>query len=232
MCCLPMYSFAHPGRTDSNGGHTDKSTGEYHYHHGYPAHDHWDIDGDGTIDCPYNFDDQTNHNSGNNNGIGSETNTQKKPHDDATQQNKRNDKVYTYIAIGFIVAFFILVNCLAIHIDKTDKSKGDEPVSLPSVFISVFSTIIVFALLFYFVCLYKQPLILGAISFKEMLQVLFLFAPISALVVWTAANSVSGIVSTLLCWLFKVEVYGWNGCFQRLAIPFSYAVIVLMFILE
>lgn len=25
-------SFAHPGRTDSNGGHYNRSTGEYHYH--------------------------------------------------------------------------------------------------------------------------------------------------------------------------------------------------------
>lgn len=25
---------AHPGRTDSNGGHYDRSTGEYHYHNG------------------------------------------------------------------------------------------------------------------------------------------------------------------------------------------------------
>lgn len=52
---------AHPGRTDSNGGHTDHSTGEYHYHHGYSAHDHYDMDGDGVIDCPYDFDDQTDH---------------------------------------------------------------------------------------------------------------------------------------------------------------------------
>lgn len=27
-------SFAHPGRTDNNGGHYDRSTGEYHYHDG------------------------------------------------------------------------------------------------------------------------------------------------------------------------------------------------------
>lgn len=33
-------SFAHSGRTDSNGGHYDRSTGEYHYHHGYSAHQH------------------------------------------------------------------------------------------------------------------------------------------------------------------------------------------------
>lgn len=31
---------AHSGRTDANGGHWDNSTGEYHYHHGYPAHQH------------------------------------------------------------------------------------------------------------------------------------------------------------------------------------------------
>lgn len=32
--------FAHSGRTDANGGHKDSSTGEYHYHHGHPAHQH------------------------------------------------------------------------------------------------------------------------------------------------------------------------------------------------
>lgn len=49
-------SFAHSGRTDSNGGHYDRSTGEYHYHHGYSAHQH--INGI----CPYNdtsYDDST-----------------------------------------------------------------------------------------------------------------------------------------------------------------------------
>lgn len=40
-------SFAHSGRTDSNGGHYNRSTGEYHYHHGYSAHQH--LDGV----CPY-----------------------------------------------------------------------------------------------------------------------------------------------------------------------------------
>ena len=56
---IALTTYAHQGRTDSSGGHTDHSTGEYHYHHGYPAHDHYDIDGDGDIDCPYDFDDQT-----------------------------------------------------------------------------------------------------------------------------------------------------------------------------
>ena len=56
---MPLGVKAHPGRTDSKGGHTNRSTGEYHYHHGYSAHDHYDMDGDGDIDCPYDFDDNT-----------------------------------------------------------------------------------------------------------------------------------------------------------------------------
>ena len=55
--------FAHPGKTDDKGGHTDHSTGEYHYHHGYSAHNHYDMDGDGVVDCPYDFDDKTDHSS-------------------------------------------------------------------------------------------------------------------------------------------------------------------------
>lgn len=49
---------AHPGRTDENGGHVDSSTGEYHYHHGYSAHQHEDGK------CPYDFDDKTGLKSG------------------------------------------------------------------------------------------------------------------------------------------------------------------------
>lgn len=65
IALLSLTGFAHSGRTDSNGGHYDRSTGEYHYHHGYSAHQHYDIDGDGTIDCPYKYKDKTNHDSGN-----------------------------------------------------------------------------------------------------------------------------------------------------------------------
>lgn len=53
---LTLFSFLHSGRTDAWGGHYNHSTGEYHYHHGRPSHDHYDIDGDGIIDCPYTFD--------------------------------------------------------------------------------------------------------------------------------------------------------------------------------
>ena len=64
MLLIPITASAHPGRTDANGGHWDNSTGEYHYHHGYSAHDHYDMNGDGVIDCPYDFVDRTGSNSG------------------------------------------------------------------------------------------------------------------------------------------------------------------------
>ena len=64
LLLLILFAFtvlAHPGRTDSNGGHYNRSTGEYHYHHGYPEHKH--INGE----CTYNFDDKTGSNSSSSN---------------------------------------------------------------------------------------------------------------------------------------------------------------------
>ena len=59
IASIPLVVKAHPGRTDSRGGHTNRSTGEYHYHHGQSAHDHYDMDGDGKVDCPYDFKNKT-----------------------------------------------------------------------------------------------------------------------------------------------------------------------------
>lgn len=59
LCMLLIFAFwcitayAHSGRTDSNGGHFNRVTGEYHYHHGYTAHQH-----EKGI-CPYSFEDKT-----------------------------------------------------------------------------------------------------------------------------------------------------------------------------
>ena len=63
LCALSFSVLAHSGRTDSNGGHFNHSTGEYHYHHGYSAHQHYDMNGDGIKDCPYNFTDKTSQNT-------------------------------------------------------------------------------------------------------------------------------------------------------------------------
>lgn len=56
ICLFLFFSIivtAHPGRTDSAGGHYDYSTGEYHYHHGYSAHQHKN----GV--CPYDNDNKS-----------------------------------------------------------------------------------------------------------------------------------------------------------------------------
>lgn len=59
MCCfLAASAVAHGCGTDSKGGHMNRSTGEYHYHHGYSSHQHTN----GT--CPYDFVDKTGQNSG------------------------------------------------------------------------------------------------------------------------------------------------------------------------
>lgn len=50
LLMLTPVALAHPGKTDANGGHWNTETGEYHYHHGYPAHLH----NNGV--CPYGFD--------------------------------------------------------------------------------------------------------------------------------------------------------------------------------
>lgn len=47
LIIFTIPTFAHSGRTDSSGGHHDNINGGYHYHHGYPAHDHPDGE------CPY-----------------------------------------------------------------------------------------------------------------------------------------------------------------------------------
>ena len=50
-----ISAYAHSGMTDANGGHYER--GEYHYHHGYPAHQH--VDGE----CPDEFVVMTAKNS-------------------------------------------------------------------------------------------------------------------------------------------------------------------------
>ena len=54
MLCAGMILFvsfanAHPGDLDSQGGHWNQANGEYHFHHGWPAHYHTGGQ------CPYAF---------------------------------------------------------------------------------------------------------------------------------------------------------------------------------
>ena len=100
---------AHPGRTDSNGGHYNHSTGEYHYHHGKPEHDHYDMDGDGDIDCPYVVREQE----------------QKQKEE---EKNKRYEKSKKFLEPCFIAVFwaimafcaYLFIRCI---IDIRNESK-------------------------------------------------------------------------------------------------------------
>ncbi len=107
---LPQSVSAHPGKTDSSGGHYNHSTGEYHYHHGYSAHDHWDMDDDGDIDCPYRFDDQTSHNSGSISSSNSSSVSSGKNNFSTTEQTEEvTVPSFIYWIIGFLIIVIIIM---------------------------------------------------------------------------------------------------------------------------
>lgn len=134
LCCLililslslsPTVSFGHSGRTDSNGGH-NSSTG-YHYHHGYPAHQHENGQ------CPYEFDDKTGWSSGTSSGGNGneESPTITKPDNDViVPQEKHTSLIGSIIGYAFIfglhvlIAFSVLLFIYIIFFDMRPKNKN------------------------------------------------------------------------------------------------------------
>lgn len=74
-------AFAHGGGTDGNGGHYDQDSGEYHYHHGYSAHQHKNGE------CPYE-DSRKSSEEANDDGIDWYT-------DDQPSGNTKNKVIFT-----------------------------------------------------------------------------------------------------------------------------------------
>ncbi len=109
LFALAAPVLAHGGRTDDDGGHYDSETGEYHYHHGYPAHDHYDMDGDGFADCPYDFVDRTGWNSGStdNDYVSSYVSTPNEEETATPVSGEETIPVSTFvlICIVFVIAF-------------------------------------------------------------------------------------------------------------------------------
>ena len=95
-------AFAHSGRTDSNGGHTNHSTGEYHYHHGQPAHQH----PNGV--CPYDYVDAAEHKSGSSSQSGSASPTQMQPEHSSAASSRKD----AGIKFRDIVSIVIIAACL------------------------------------------------------------------------------------------------------------------------
>lgn len=111
-----LFSFAvlaHPGDTDNQGGHTDHSTGQYHFHHGYPPHQHT-----GGV-CPYEFDDKTGWSSGSNNGS---SETEKENIEDRTEGVEREakrdtgilEKVFLWICTAIFGLIIVVIPSLSI----------------------------------------------------------------------------------------------------------------------
>ena len=96
--CLCTFASAHSGRTDEAGGHYDRSTGEYHYHHGKPAHQH----PNGI--CPYDYDDRTKPNANIDNH-----NDNDKPDGWVYKENKSASDYIQLIVLLLICGVFIFV---------------------------------------------------------------------------------------------------------------------------
>lgn len=110
LLLLSPTVLAHSGKTDANGGHYDRSTGEYHYHHGYPAHQHYDMDGDGVADCPYDFDDKTDHSSRSDSGSSHALQSTPRP-----SPQKSDDSKAKHISVGEIVVSVILAPIVVLY---------------------------------------------------------------------------------------------------------------------
>lgn len=126
---LPITAAAHKGKTDVYGGHYDRSTGEYHYHHGFDAHQHYDMDGDGIPDCPYDYEDRTNHTSGTSSGasrtVGISDETKPPQFNTIVKEVEVHvSRVPDWVYWAFpILCFFILLLALLLHSKSQDLSK-------------------------------------------------------------------------------------------------------------
>lgn len=103
LILFPCVAYAHPGRTDANGGHYNRSTGEYHYHHGYPEHQH-----ENGI-CPYDFDDRTGYNSGNS-GTGENLNKS-----NSTTTSVSHKKESGVSALEWMIIFALMVSSVLMY---------------------------------------------------------------------------------------------------------------------
>lgn len=119
---LPLNVSAHSGRTDANGGHHNRSTGEYHYHHGYPAHQHED----GV--CPYDFDDATEHNDSSTTKQAATTNVSRFDDDDddddqakeVSEEDDDDDLFYTAL---LAVAGAGIIGLVGVPLYKLNKKR-------------------------------------------------------------------------------------------------------------
>ena len=127
---LVVICSAHPGRTDSNGGHKDRD-GNYHYHHGYPEHLHTHGE------CPYDFDDKTGLSSGSSSG--SSSSAKISGNDNSTEKNSKPNKINNiFLKILFFISpliiyiplsYFVLINLGNMWKYRNDYGYTDDEIN-------------------------------------------------------------------------------------------------------
>ena len=114
LLCIPAA--AHSGGTDENGGHINHSTGEYHYHHGYPAHQH-----DGGV-CPYSFANKSGSTSGSSGGSKRSGSAAKAPAIQKQSKDEQDNGISTGVFVTLsIIGVFALAGAVEKHIGKGNK---------------------------------------------------------------------------------------------------------------
>lgn len=219
---LPVTVFAHSGNTDSNGGHKDGS--DYHYHHGYPAHDHYDMNGDGRMDCPYDFDDRTGWNSGTSSNVksntinaGSKTNTENRE----TRLGATKSDWILFIACSLIeIGVISIVLYLVQNKISELKNKHQKITAEIFSFAMLFLSFIPFLLLDYTRKIY-QPSINGSGFLVSALALVVEECILSIL----AGGCIAGII---LCIAATVSVK--NKCFREVTEPWDSIMWIAMYI--
>jgi hypothetical protein len=93
---------AHSGRTDSNGGHYNNSTGEYHYHcGGNPAHQHYGGS------CPYEKSNNKNNNSSGSSGYKPATNPSSSK---SEKEDSNTTDIVVLVIFGVVLVGWIIYN--------------------------------------------------------------------------------------------------------------------------
>lgn len=207
--------YAHPGRTDGNGGHTDHSTGDYHYHHGYPAHYHYDMNGDGIPDCSYEFKNQTNNISGDGSTWIPNNNTTSQ--DAATKGRTANqydrdgeDYIWSYIAISFVIVVILFSVYLSrnsqkdIYPTKMDNETKKE-VWQGADFVCALLIVAAFAGLFTYLILLKAPIEIKVLPLGGMFASILMAICFGA-VVLHSVYLLSYLVTLIICWFMKKDI--------------------------
>lgn len=135
LLVLSVPTYAHPGGTDANGGHYNRSTGVYHYHHGYSEHQH-----PGGV-CPYAYNDRTGSSSSSSGGS-SVSKTPSSRNDSSSTGSvtggttSKSTKTYSssmlyfsvFAGVVFVFGLPVLVDFISNHVEKRRASRQLPPV--------------------------------------------------------------------------------------------------------